>query len=165
LQFLMSAALVALAAALTFIGAWVLHERTATALVRSRAAEREAALVARIAELERMQAAQQASLMPINAAMQAIWARKLTNAHTPEFDALLAKVVRPEALTEAEEVQFNGYLEAVVADTSGAHTPSERDAAHMLPGLIRAVRRDLGDDMSGFVQILVAVRPEDLEHK
>jgi len=70
---------------------------------------------------------------PISAAFRSELIRDLTHNHTPELDALLAKVGADEPMTPEEETRLNVLLkERVVEYDDPLITDRERDSASML---------------------------------
>lgn len=133
---------------LSFSGAWywfvkAQDERTAAAVHVA-----DQALLVRVAELEKQLASVQESVVPISAAMQALLVKQLTHFHTPVMDALLVKLGPPNTLTEAEEKELIIALEQRTRDMGPLIDDSERDAAMMLPMIIRRVRLEMRTDPS-----------------
>lgn len=129
--FLNSAALAVVSAALTFAGARFWYRK---------AADKE--LLARVAELEKQQSLTNLVAQPIWAAIQAKLVAELTHFHEPITDALLAKLGPPVTLTEPELVLLTQKLVKREVDLNGRITPEERDAARMLPMVIRRVKAE-----------------------
>lgn len=95
------------------------------------------ALMARITELERKASATDFLVAPVAAAMQAILVKTLTHDHAPELDALLAKL-SPYSLTPEEAERIVVLLEERETELVNEE---ERDAAHILPAVIRMMVR------------------------
>lgn len=97
----------------------------------------------RITELERaveqLQAkadAQAKAAIPIEAAMQAMLIAKLTNAHTPEGDALLKKVT-DDSLTPDDALKFAEAMTYRETDPDERIGEAQQLAAKILPDVIR----------------------------
>lgn len=117
----------------------------------------------RISELERhvqeLQAksdAQTKAAIPIEAAMQAMLIAKLTNAHTPEGDALLKKVT-DDTLTPDDAIKFAEAMEYRETDTDERIGEAQQIAAKILPDMIRL--RQLAEKIpsSGLKTVMVTV--------
>jgi hypothetical protein len=81
-------------------------------------------------------------VQPITQVFQAILVKELTHFHTPTVDLLLAKLGPPFTLTEEEEVQLLEALKRREQDMGDQMTESEREAAHILPAVIKRVKRE-----------------------
>lgn len=95
----------------------------------------------RLAALESKALIAEQTIMPISSAFQAILVKQLTHYHTPELDALLAKL-DPYTLTDAEERRFYHLLEERTRDMGSEIDASERNAAKMLPYVIKRVKEE-----------------------
>lgn len=114
---------------------------------------------AKIIELEKQLALIAASVVPISTAFQAILIKELTHMHTPVLDALLAKVGPPSSLTEDETEEMAQLLKERALDMGDQISSSERDAAIMLPMVIKRAKIELDEPLvaikSGvFLQLL-----------
>jgi len=96
----------------------------------------------RLVELEKQLALVSAAVVPISTAFQAILIKELTHFHTPELDALMRKIGPPSTLTEDEERRMAVLLEAREIDMADEISSSERDAARMLPMVIRRAKAE-----------------------
>jgi len=105
------------------------------------AGEHEAALK-RISDLEKKQGIVDAQLVPFNGLMQAMLIKELTHAHTPEMDALMVKLGPPNILTPAEERRLTVMLQERYARPDPSVSEQERDAAFILPAVIRRARSE-----------------------
>lgn len=128
--------------------------------VRKRDAEAAKALLHRIATLESQTAVAAQALQPISTAMQAILVKQLTHYHTPELDALLAKL-DPFSLTPEEEIRLYHLLDERTRDMGPLIDASERNAAEMLPFVIKRVKEDT-DRASEQVALQTVVVPMDV---
>jgi len=79
---------------------------------------------------------------PLWTAAQAILIKQMTHYHAPELDALLRKIGPPVTLTAQEEHRLYVLLEERTKDMGALIDSSERDAAAMLPLIIRRVREE-----------------------
>jgi hypothetical protein len=93
----------------------------------------------------------------MSAAFQVALVRQLTHFHTPKLDALLAKLGPPFALTDVEMQELIAELKAREEDMAGQIDGGEREAAKMLPAIMRRVALEKAQPMEMFDLILVAV--------
>jgi hypothetical protein len=100
-------------------------------------------LINRVLELEKQLGLVNQAILPMSSAFQAILVKELTHLHTPEMDALLVKLGPPYLLTESEEARLAVLLNERMADLGADIPESERDAARMLPLVMKRVRREL----------------------
>lgn len=120
-------------------------------------------LLARVQELERNSALLSQQTIPISAAFQAILIQDLTHFHTPEMDELMVKLGPPFILTEKETNRLIELLAERERDLGPEVSQSERDAARMLPLVIRRVAADLertGLQAEPLVRVLIASQGE-----
>jgi hypothetical protein len=97
----------------------------------------------------------------INAAFQETLVRQLTHFHTPVLDALLAKIGPPYSLSDEEYQQLVAALKEREKDMGDKIDNSEREAAKMLPIVIRRVAEEKNVSADLFDLILVAVPKSD----
>jgi hypothetical protein len=109
------------------------QERLARATVDK---EREDRLIA----LEKQLSLLGQAVMPISTAFQAILIKELTHFHTPVMDALLARVGPPSLLSDEEEGELAAALEQRTKDMGDRISDSERDAAKMLPLVMKRAK-------------------------
>jgi uncharacterized coiled-coil protein SlyX len=128
-------AIAVLAALLSFASALYFFRRTAQITADEK-------LQARIADLETKLALVHQSVAPLNAAMQAMLIRELTHYHTPEMDDLMRKLGPPSTITEAERARLAVLLEERTRDMGPLISDAERDAAVILPIVIKRARAD-----------------------
>ena len=105
-----------------------------------------------------------AQVLPISTAFQAILVKELTHYHTPELDALLVKLGPPFTLTEAEMQQMFQLLVAREQDLGPLISAAERDAAHMLPLVMRRAKVEaelLGNPGPRFKIVHAIITPGD----
>jgi hypothetical protein len=100
-------------------------------------------LINRVLELERQLGLVNQAILPMSSAFQAILVKELTHLHTPEMDALMVKLGPPYLLTEIEEQRLSVLLSERITDLGSEVPDSERDAARMLPLVMKRVRREL----------------------
>lgn len=96
----------------------------------------------RITELERQLSLVSQSVVPISTAFQAILIKELTHFHTPVMDRLMEKLGPPNLLSAEEEVALIAALEQRTKDMGSEISDSERDAASMLPLVIKRARKE-----------------------
>lgn len=102
---------------------------------------------ARVSELELQLSAVKQSVLPISAAFQAILIKELTHYHTPRMDELMRQLGPPVTLTDAEQTELTALLQQRTIDMNGRISDSERDAAVMLPLVMkRVLAESLADD-------------------
>jgi hypothetical protein len=107
-------------------------------------------LTGRIMELERQMALVSQTSVPISAAFQSALIKDLTHFHTPEMDALMVRLGPPVILTDDEASRLEVLLCERTQNMGEEISDSERDAAAMLPLVMRRVK-------SGPVEPLVQV--------
>jgi hypothetical protein len=135
-----SVGLVILTAMLSFATALYLGRR------REQRQRRELELAAhqkvldRLAEVEGKLALVNQSVIPLNLAMQAMLIKELTHYHTPEMDGLMEKIGPPNTLEPSEEVRLGQLLTERTKDMGPTISPSERDAAFILPAVMRRAK-------------------------
>ena len=115
---------------------WFIYRRERGDVYRA-----HALLVAEVLEL-RSHMIGTATAVPINVAIQTLLIKELTHYHTPEVDALLAKLGPPFTLTDDEERALLLALEKREQEKDSQITDSEREAARMLPLIIKRIKRD-----------------------
>jgi hypothetical protein len=132
--------LILFAAAITFVATYYWSTKQARQTLATERAAMDLELNRRLAELERQQAVLSQAVIPISAAFQSILIKQLTHFHTPVLDELLKKLGPPITLTEAEEHELQAALEERTRDMGDEISDSERDAARMLPMVMKRVR-------------------------
>ena len=111
-------------------------------------AEREKAILAnalrddRITALTTQLAVISAAVVPISTAFQSILIKELTHYHTPELDALMARVGPPSQLNEIETQRLELLLRERSKDMAKDIPESERDAALMLPLVMKRAKAE-----------------------
>ena len=86
--------------------------------------------------------------IPISTAFQTVLVKQMTHYHTPEMDGLMKKIGPPNTLTEAEEHRLTILLKERTQDMGSEITPSERDAAAILPMVMKRARIE-ADTLAG----------------
>lgn len=137
-----SIAILVFGTALTVVTTWFWKSRDAAVRKAERIAEEHAKTVVRITELEQKLALVNQAVIPISTAFQAILIKELTHYHTPEMDALLVKVGPPITLTPEEEARLAVLLEERTRDMGPQISESERDAATILPAVMKRAREE-----------------------
>jgi len=100
------------------------------------------ALMLRVDTLDKQLALVGHDVVPLSAAMQALLIKELTHFHTPKMDSLMAKLGPPSTLTDAEETELLLLLKEREIDMGDLISDSERDAAHILPAVIRRAKAE-----------------------
>jgi hypothetical protein len=124
-----SIAMIVITAALSFAGAVYWARRT-----------ERGKQIDRIVELERKLSDMSQMVQPLSAAFQAVLIKQLTHFHTPVLDKLMQGIGPPLTLTPAEEQQLIEELKKRTQDMDAEISESEREAAIMLPLVIKRVR-------------------------
>lgn len=108
-------------------------------------------------DLKRQMAILQIPVQQMNAAFQAMLVKQLTHFHTKELDQLLAKLGPPMVLTAAESDRLTTLLLQREHDLNDQIDDSERDAAHMLPMVMKRVKEEMSQAHEMKDLVLVAV--------
>jgi hypothetical protein len=143
-----------LSAVLGLLSAWYWFQRNQAVKERDRIATEHQKLVDRVTEIETQSHVLAQAMLPVSAAFQAILIKELTHMHTPEMDLLMTKLGPPFVLTETEADRLAALLEARTRDMGDEITASERDAASMMPALIRRVRAEAAADLTTLASTL-----------
>lgn len=99
------------------------------------------------------------SAVPMSIALQTQLVRELTHYHTPRMDALLQKLGPPPTLTDAEAVElFDAILERE-GDMEVRISQEEREAAHILPVVIKRAQREIVQLGEGPVYVQLVMVP------
>jgi hypothetical protein len=125
---------------ISFLFAWYWYEKRLSTDRKKIIADQHDALVARVELLDKSLALLTQSVQPISIAFQDILVKELTHFHTPDMDKLLTKLGPPYLLTRDEELILTSMLANRTRDMSAVITESEREAAIMLPLVIKRVR-------------------------
>jgi hypothetical protein len=150
--------------ALTFMTSWYWVQRADDQRTEEKVAAARAEMQKRITELEKQLELVRQSVVPISTAFQAILIKELTHYHTPVMDALMVKLGPPYTLSEAEERELIAALEQRTRDMGELISPSERDAARMLPLLMKRVSRERSVDINT-LQLKVVGFPKATDEK
>ena len=147
-----------LTAILVFIATQYWSHRTASLMLATKIADENELLIRRVDALDKQLSLLSQAVVPISVAYQNILVRELTHYHTPVLDALLAKLGPPYTLTEEEEAQFFRLLQEREKEYGDLITQSERDAARILPVVMRRVKAELVVEESSVPTLLQLVR-------
>lgn len=137
-----SIAVAVLASGLAFMAAWFWHRKNLAIKMAEKLALEHSQLMARVSDMELQLSAVKQTVLPISAAFQAILIKELTHFHTPRMDELMTKIGPPNELTAEELQELAGLLEERAVDMDGRINDSERDAAIMLPMVIKRVQNE-----------------------
>jgi hypothetical protein len=120
----------------------------------------------KIVDLEKQLGIISASVTPIAMAFQSILIKELTHYHTPELDALLARIGPPSTLSIADVERMELLLSAREHDPDVKIPASERDAARMLPMVIRRAIIEAAQKtmQPGTLVQFVSLPPDQEEH-
>ena len=144
MQVLTSIGLILISSAISFLVAWFMWKSArrdaATIKEADRLSVQHDKLDARVLELEKQLSAVGQAVLPISTAFQAILIKELTHFHTPEMDSLMTKIGPPSRLTLTEEHNLALLLAQRAEDLSAQITDSERDAALMLPLVMKRAK-------------------------
>lgn len=135
-------ALSVLSAGCAFLAALYFAVRKENRAKALAAAAASVAQALRLTDLESKLALVNAAVIPISTAFQAILIKELTHFHTPEMDALMVKVGPPNILTGEEEIKLSSLLEERTNDMGPLISDSERDAALILPAVMRRAKKE-----------------------
>lgn len=156
-----SVGVAALTTILSFMAAWFWWKKNEATKESERIARGHSELMGRVNDLERQLASVSQAVVPISTAFQAILIKELTHFHTPVMDALMVKVGPPNILTEEEEIQLAHALEERTRDMGTEISDSERDAAVMLPMVMKRAKIEAEELANAPVELkVVAVKPE-----
>lgn len=142
---LQSIIIIFISSAITFLCTWFWGVRRKAEEVRAKEKELQEAknqsIFNRIVELEKQAAVIQNLIGPLSIAFQTVLVKELTHFHTPEMDALLEKLGPPYSLSILEEQQLDLMLKERMTNLTDI-PESEREAALMLPYIMKRVRRE-----------------------
>jgi len=96
------------------------------------------------------------AVQPLTAAMASMLVKALTHYHSPETDALLAKVGPPNTLTMEEEKRLGKTMQERSVDMADVISPLERNAAQLLLLIVERNRLETGNSEE-LVPVLVGV--------
>lgn len=144
---------------LTFAAAWYWHHKTCTARVAEAKSKSDQVMRDEIVELKAQLAAVREAIVPISTAFQAVLIKELTHFHTPKMDALLEKLGPPYSLSGDEEKELIVELQQRTKDVGDLITESEKEAATMLPLVIKRVKAEAALGIINLQVKLVAIPP------
>ena len=127
-------------ALVTAVGTRLWDRRRATAAATRQVQDAHSQMVLRLGAVERQLGLIGQAVLPISTAFQAILIQELTHYHTPVLDALLVKLGPPFNLTPDEEADVLRLLEERERDLGDQISDSERDAAHILPLIMKRAK-------------------------
>jgi hypothetical protein len=158
LAFINSATLVLVGVVLSFLVTRYWNNRKLVETARQEVVTANSARDSRIVELEKQLAMVTAAVVPISTAFQAILIKELTHSDAPELDRLLEKLGPPIDLTAAEERRMHDLLKE--REEEPGIPDSERDAARMLPLVIKRVKQDMASPNPSEAVQLVGLPPD-----
>lgn len=158
-QILITVGMMILAAVVSALGVWFWRQKDA----RNKLSDR-------LSELEKQLAIVGTQIAPFNTAYQSMLIKQLTHYHTPVMDALMVKlggVGVPPTITEEEEAELIEALKQRTEDMGPEISEDERDAAEILPIVMRRVKREAEAGAQGakIVDIQVVGRIETGENE
>lgn len=155
---------IVLGAALSFLAAFTLAKRKERRETEARDLLSAQALQDRLAVMEKQLALVGQAVVPISTAFQAILIKELTHYHAPVLDELLLKIGPPSTLSPEEFAALQEGLEIRTKDMHELISDSERDAAIMLPLVMKRAQTEY-DAMSSIaplvLQFVTMIRPEN----
>src|SRR4249920_839391 len=117
----------------TFAMAWFWHLKTRAEVKAAAFMAEHSRVLERLAELETKERLAGQVMSPIVTAFQALLVKQLTHDHAPEMDKLMVQVGPPDVLTDEERDRLMVLLARRARDMSMEISPNERDAAMILP--------------------------------
>jgi len=97
-------------------------------------------LLIRFLKIETSLAVIDQKVVPISTALQTILVKELTHYHTPVMDELLSRIGPPSELSVEEESDLTKLLLERTRDMGLLISSSERDAAFILPAIMRRAK-------------------------
>lgn len=122
---------------LTFATTWFWFAKNAAQEKAKTIAEGHAVLLARVTELEALRRVDAQTMTPIVTAFQSLLVKQLTHADKPEMDDLMVKLGPPDILTDEERARLHVMLEGRSRSMEPGITEAERDAAKILPAVMK----------------------------
>lgn len=124
-------------------------------------------ILARLVKIETSLAIIDQKVMPISTALQTILVKELTHFHTPRMDSLLSRIGPPSQLTNEEEKELTVALLERTKDMGHLISDSERDAAFILPAIMRRAKVEcaLLDSIIAKAYVLKYVAVENIPDK
>ena|SRR6266853_2819320 len=99
-------------------------------------------IISRLLKLEMSLAVIDEKVIPISTALQAILVKELTHYHTPIMDELMTRIGPPSRLSDEEEELLALALFERTQDMGLLISSSERDAALILPAIMRRAKAE-----------------------
>lgn len=127
---------------LSFLSAWFWFAKNAAVARAKTIADEQVKTLERLKELETKLALINQAIIPISTAFQAILIKELTHFHTPEMDALLVKLGPPNTLSATDMERLEVLLVERAKDMAPKISASERDAACILPVIIKRAQKE-----------------------
>jgi hypothetical protein len=140
--FVVPVILILIAASVSFLVALYWHHRGDAKALKEAESKQAEALKEQVALLKSELELVRQAIVPISTAFQSLLIKELTHFHTPVMDALLTKIGPPYMLTDVEEKELVAALHDRMSEDSGLMTESERNAATMLPMVIKRVKSE-----------------------
>lgn len=131
-----------LSAFFSFLVTLFFTRRTQAQLAQNHFLAEQTALIDRLIVLEKQLALVGQAVVPISTAFQAILIKELTHMHTPILDALMTKIGPPSTLSDDEFDELATALLERTMDMGDLISDSERDAAVMLPLVMKRAQRE-----------------------
>jgi len=128
---------------LGFIASWFWYNRSARAKLKDKKELKDKEVMGRIVELEKQLSTLKATVVPISSIYQAILVKELTHFHTPKMDDLLVKLGPPNILTDDEVDELAIALKERAEDMGSKISASERDAAIILPYVVKRANTEI----------------------
>jgi hypothetical protein len=141
-QILLTLGFTLLGAFITFAFAWYWYQKRIADEKAKEIAEAHKKLGEKVDDLENRLALLTQSVLPMNTAFQTILVRELTHYHEKRTDYLLEQLGPPNIISEAEEEELSNALEKRTHDMGEEIGQSEREAAIILPYIIKRVRAE-----------------------
>jgi hypothetical protein len=113
----------------------------------------------RMTEIERSLNTIRQVIVPISMAFQEELVNDLTHFHTPEMDELMKKLGPPPTLTGDEEARLEILLDERTRDMGDKITAEERDAARMLPFVVRRAKAATSLDRPTVFRLVYVIQP------
>lgn len=159
-QLVVGLVLVGATAVLTFLAALHWHAKKVRQDALDVITEEQRLLRVQVSEIKVALGVIGATIQPLSVVFQAALTKQLTHMHTPEMDALLA-MLDPFVLTIEQEARLAVLLAERTRDMGGEISDSERDAAMMLPFVMKRVRAE--KRLYGAGELKLVIVPPDHE--
>ena len=142
LAFVNSGILIVITAVIAFLSTRYWTNRRLIMLERDKTVLSNALRDDKITTLQTQLAVISAAVVPISTAFQSILIKELTHYHTPELDELMKRIGPPSQLNEIETARLEFLLTERSKDMAKEIPESERDAATMLPLVIKRAKAE-----------------------